>query len=171
MKMLYNINQIEHSIDKQVLWLERSLEPREPLLVIGLLNGAYKYTSDITVRIKNNPIVVDFMRVESYDGKEKKKMNITAYPKTKFTGIPILLLDDIYDSGETIEKVEEYLVDHLKPRVHFTMTAFYKQFNDHHPRFAPYRNLGLPIALEDFAVGYGMDNKEFDRNFAGVYSI
>lgn len=166
MKTLYTNRQIQDSIDEQVLWLNRNLEPREPLWVIGILNGAYQYVSDVVRRLENTQVVVDFLRADSYDGQEKKTLKMQMGPKCIFKGVPILLLDDIFDSGETIDKVEEYLMDSFNPRILFTMTAFHKR-----PGIAPYRNLGLPINAEEFVVGYGLDNKEFDRNFSSVYAL
>jgi len=166
MKTLYTNKQIQDSVDEQVLWLNRNLEPREPLWVIGILNGAYQYIHDVVRRLENTQVVVDFIRIDSYDGQQKKELKFEAKPKNILKGVPILLLDDIFDSGETISKAEEYLIDTFNPRVIFTMTAFNKR-----PGVAPYRNLGLPVNVEDFVVGYGLDNKEFDRNLSNLYAL
>ena len=79
------------------------------LLVISLLRGSFVFASDL-VREISIPVEVDFMTTESYGHDEVSSGNVEIVHdiRTKVEGKDILIVDDIIDSGYTMEKVIEF---------------------------------------------------------------
>ena len=82
---------------------------KTPVVMVGLLNGCFAFYSDL---VRSMPIDVecDFMRVKSYISKSKQgDVQITKDLETPIKGKHVYIVDDIYDTGNTIKAVTEYL--------------------------------------------------------------
>lgn len=126
---------------------------------ICVLNGAYMFFSDLTKEIKFN-INIDFLRVKSYIGQISGKLEITKDIETSILHRKVYLIDDIFDSGQTINKVTEHLEKYFPEEI-IPVVLFKKQF------VKTPKNLIFGIELQDesFLVGYGLDNsKGYQRN-------
>jgi hypoxanthine phosphoribosyltransferase len=175
MDLIIKHTQITKAIEGQASWLNKEVEPSEPIWLIGVLNGAFHYVSELS-RLINNPVMIDFMRTSSYKGKDRGKVVIDMYPKLSCKGMTIVLCDDVYDSGETIDLIKNYLRTAHNPKRIIVMTCFDK--GDHEViidgKLQPEDKLnhyGIKIDPKDFLVGFGMDYNEFNRNVVSVYSI
>ena len=127
---------------------------RRSVVFIGILNGAFMFFSDLVKKIKL-PIEIDFVRVKSYDGQNRKEIKFTKDLEVDIEGKHVYLVDDIIDSGHTMK----FLIDHFKERgaIHVTpIAAIYKE------------NLVIQDALcilrypqnSPWFVGYGMDHED-----------
>ena len=127
---------------------------KTPVVFVGILNGAFMFFSDLVKYIKF-PIEIDFVRVKSYDGQNRKEIKFTKDLETDINGKNVYLVDDIIDSGHTMK----FLIDHFKERGAINVTpiaAIYKE------------NLVIPEALcilkysqdSPWFVGYGMDHED-----------
>ena len=81
------------------------------LVFVGILNGAFMFFSDLVKKIKL-PMEIDFVRVKSYEGQNRKEIKFTKDLEVNIKGKHIYLVDDIIDSGHTIK----FLMDHFKKR-------------------------------------------------------
>ena len=84
---------------------------KRSVVFVGILNGAFMFFSDLVKKIKL-PIEIDFVRVKSYDGQNRKEIKFTKDLEVNIKGKHIYLVDDIIDSGHTIK----FLIDHFKKR-------------------------------------------------------
>ena len=80
--------------------------PDGELLVLGLLKGSFIFLSDL-VRTIERPIQVDFLVASSYgDGKVSSGTVRLLYdPETRLEGKHILLVEDIIDTGKTLQRL------------------------------------------------------------------
>src|SRR5512147_417369 len=80
--------------------------PDGELLVLGLLKGSFIFLSDL-VRTIERPIQVDFLVASSYgDGKVSTGTVRLLYdPETRLEGKHILLVEDIIDTGKTLQRL------------------------------------------------------------------
>ena len=127
-------------------------DDRTPVVMVGLLNGCFAFYSDL-VRAMPIDVECDFMRVKSYLSKNKQgDIQITKDLETPIKGKHVYIVDDIYDTGNTMAAVIEYLeVKHPKTKVPF-FNAF---------------TIG-----DEWLVGFGMDNdKGYCRNLPSIYSL
>ena len=81
------------------------------LVFVGILNGAFMFFSDLVKKIQL-PMEIDFVRVKSYEGQNRKEIKFTKDLEVNIKGKHIYLVDDIIDSGHTIK----FLMDHFKKR-------------------------------------------------------
>src|SRR6188474_3640756 len=80
--------------------------PDGELLVLGLLKGSFIFLSDL-VREIQRPLQVDFLVASSYgDGMVSSgTVNLVYDPETQLKGKDFLLVEDIVDSGRTLNRL------------------------------------------------------------------
>jgi hypoxanthine phosphoribosyltransferase len=84
----------------------------EPVVVVGVLKGAFMFTADLVRAIKA-PVVVDFIGCSSYSGtKSTGTVRITHDLSTEIAGKNVILVEDIIDTGRTLD----YLLRMLSQR-------------------------------------------------------
>ena len=102
------------SIETRVLELAKEIDNSyshmdEPLVVIGLLRGSFIFMSDIVKEMKT-PLVVDFMIASSYgNSMENTEVTIIKDIETHISGKDVLIIEDIIDTGITLNKIEKIL--------------------------------------------------------------
>ena len=84
----------------------------EELVVIGLLNGVYPFFADLTRAIELD-VDVNFMRVASYGGGQEStgEVKILFDVDKSIRGRHTLVIEDIVDTGLTLFKVRNLLLD------------------------------------------------------------
>jgi tRNA(Ile)-lysidine synthase len=139
----------------------------DPPLLVGVLKGAMTFMSDLC-RVIALPVDLDFMAVSSY-GSATRTSGVVRIVKdldAELTGRRVLVVEDIIDSGLTLNYLRKYLsargpaaldvcallVKEGQQRVHLDL-----------------RYVGFTIPSE-FVVGYGLDAGERYRNLVGVHS-
>ncbi len=82
-----------------------------PLLMIGILRGAFIFMADL-VRALDMPVTVDFVRISTYGSgtRSSGKPRIAQGVRSPIRGQHVLVVEDIVDSGITTS----FLVDYLK---------------------------------------------------------
>jgi len=127
---------------------------KRPVVFVGILNGAFMFFSDLVKKI-NLPIEIDFVRVKSYEGQNRKEIKLTKDLETNIKGKNVYLVDDIIDSGHTMK----FLMDKFLERGAIHVTPIATIFKE---------NLVIQDALcilrypqdSPWFVGYGMDNED-----------
>jgi hypoxanthine phosphoribosyltransferase len=135
------------------------------LLVLGLLKGSFIFMSDLVRRI-GRPHKVEFLVAASYGaGKTSSgRVRLLYDPKTVLEGRHVLLVEDIVDSGQTLNR----LVGLLEARGPLSLNIcalLHKHLADGlklEPRFVGFD------APPDFLVGYGLDHAENFRHLPFV---
>ena len=84
--------------------------PTGDLLVLGLLKGSFIFLSDL-VRCIDRPIQVDFLVAASYGSGTVSSGDVRLLydPETQLTGRHILLVEDIIDTGKTLNRLVKLL--------------------------------------------------------------
>lgn len=154
----------EAQIHERVVELGRTLATeyadKDPLLV-GILSGSLLFMADI-VRHMNIPLSIDFMAVSSYGNRTTSsgEVRILKDLSSAATGRHIVLVEDIVDSGLTLE----YLTELLRTR-HPASLEICTLLDKHEARTRPLQvnYVGFPCPNE-FVVGYGLDYRGHYRN-------
>ena len=147
--------------------LNREYEGKE-LFIIAILKGSLCLVSDL-VRHLNGPNDIEFIRCESYGmkGHLRGTLRIIGLEQLKLEGKHVLIVDDIFDSGNTIAGVLSRIQE-MKPASLKTLVLLSKRV----PRKMPYQPNYVLFEIEDrFVVGYGLDYKEHFRGLKGVYAL
>ena len=83
--------------------------PDGELLVLGLLKGSFIFLSDLVRKIER-PIQVDFLVASSYGNGKKspaETVRLLYDPETRLEGKHILLVEDIIDTGNTLQQADQ----------------------------------------------------------------
>jgi hypoxanthine phosphoribosyltransferase len=130
-------------------------------VLVGVLKGAYAFYADLARAIRI-PMMVDFLMVTSYGSRAKTsgKIKIVTELTEDIKGKDVLLVEDIVDSGLTVQ----YLVKTLakkKPRSIKVCTLLSKP--DRRTINVAIDYVGFKIPNK-YVVGYGLDYQQNYRN-------
>ena len=142
--------------------------PDGDLLVLGLLKGSFIFLSDLVRQIQR-PLHVDFLVASSYGDAmvSSGTVRLVYDPETELEGKHILLVEDIVDSGRTLQKLVGILRER-RPRSLEICALLHKHIATHLEH--PVRFVGFD-APEEFLVGYGLDHAEDFRHVPYVASL
>ena len=163
--ILITDGQIAARIRQMARQIERDFHGRE-LVVVALLNGTVVFLGDL-IRHLALPLRLDFIGVSSYGaGTESGELVFTKELRLDVRGRDVLLVDDILDTGKTVNRVMARLRA-LKPRRIKTCVLLDKPERRTEKAKADYVGFVIPNV---FVVGYGLDYAEKYRNlpFVGV---
>lgn len=162
-RVLVTHEQIEEMLDRLADQLNHDYEGKH-LIVVGILTGAFIFTSDLVRRLKM-PVTVDFMQVSSYVGEfSTGNLKIKKDMSYDIAGKDVLIVEDIVDTGRTLALLME-LLEKRKPASVKVCTAFDKPARRVNSFVPDYNGLTVP---DEFIVGYGLDLDGEYRNFDDV---
>ncbi len=138
-----------------------------PPVLICILKGAYMFLADLT-RCISVEHEVDFMAVSSYEGGTQSTgvVKIEKDLKTNITNRDVILVEDIIDTGLTINHLIE-LLETRGPRSVRVCSMLDKKAARLKDVPIDYRGFEIP---KEFVIGFGLDYDEKYRNlpFIGV---
>lgn len=161
----------EQTIRRRVQELGQQITAAYPsgdLLVLGLLKGSFIFLSDLVRRI-DRPLQVDFLVAASYGSGTVSSGDVQLLydPATKLEGRHILLVEDIVDTGKTINRLVE-LLRKRRPESLEICALLHKHLA---PRLALEPRLVGFDAPPAFLVGYGLDHAENFRHLPYIASL
>lgn len=142
--------------------------PDGDLLVLALLKGGFVFAADLVRQIAR-PVQLDFIVATSYGTGKVSSGNVRLLydPETNLEGKHVLLVEDIVDSGRTLQKLAE-LMQTRRPASLEICTLMHKHIAAHLQH--PVRFVGFE-APSEFLVGYGLDHAENFRHLPYVASL
>jgi tRNA(Ile)-lysidine synthase len=138
----------------------------EPPLLVAVLKGAMLFMSDLC-RAIHLPVDVDFMAVSSY-GSATKTSGVVRIVKdldSELQGRHVLVVEDIIDSGLTLNYLRRYLAAR-QPKSVEVCALLVKEGEQRVELDLKYVGFTIPAT---FVVGYGLDVAERYRNLSGVH--
>ncbi len=140
----------------------------ETPVFVGVLNGVIMFFSDF-LKYYPGKCEIAFLQVSSYVGTQStgiiyKKMDLTK----EVEGRHIVLMEDIVDTGNTLESLFEYFKNTQRPASLKVASLLMKPevFKD---RFKiDYVAKEIP---NKFVLGYGLDYDELGRNLPDLYQL
>ena len=150
------IAEIVHSIANQI----NNSGVKDPLF-IAVMNGAFLFAADVMRKITIPNAEISFIKLSSYSGTETTgEVNELIGIGDNISGRNIVILEDIIDTGITLEKImslleKENVADIKVATLLFKPDAYQKQIN------IDFIGKSIP---NDFVVGYGLDYDEIGRN-------
>lgn len=167
MKELITTEQIQFQtkiIGKQIVDKHRG--DKTPVVMVGLLNGCFAFYSDL-VRSMPMDVECDFMRVKSYINRKQGDIQITKDLETRIKGKHVYIIDDIYDTGNTMKAVIEYL--EVKHPSSISIVALITRETSPTPKQEFYKAFTIG---DEWLVGMGMDNEHgYQRNLNSIWAL
>ena len=162
-EILFSRQDIERKAAELAATITADYQGKNPIIV-GLLKGSVMFMADL-LKDLDMDLETDFMDVSSYFGAESSgTVTIVKDMSVSVHGRHIIFVEDIIDTGRTLEKV----VDLIKSRG-ATSVRIATMLDKKEARIAPidadYVGYSIPNA---FVVGYGLDYNEKYRNLPYV---
>ena len=161
----------EHEINVQTRIVAKQIAAehsgdKTPVIMVGLLNGCFAFYSDL-VRAMPIDVECDFMRVKSYTKRKQGDIQITKDLETPIKGKHVYIVDDIYDTGNTMAAVVEYL--EVKHPASISIVSLIKRKTSPKSPLPSYHAFTID---DEWVVGMGMDDeKGHNRNLPSIYSL
>ena len=131
-------------------------------IVVGVLKGVVVFYADMIRQIKV-PCQMDFMWISSYSGTNSTgKMLVRQDLSNDIKGRHVLILEDIFDTGNSLSYTYDYLMS--KEPASLKICTFLDKPERRNPNVtlkADYTGYTIP---NEFVVGYGLDYNEHYRN-------
>lgn len=164
-KILLSEQQIQTRIQELGEVLTKEYADKNPVIV-GVLKGVVVFYADM-IRHIQVPCQLDFMWISSYAGTDSTgKMLVRQDVSADIEGRHVLILEDIFDTGNSLE----FTVNHLKKQNPASIKICTLLDKPERRRAgvtlkADYVGFTIPNA---FVVGYGLDYNEKYRNLPYV---
>jgi hypoxanthine phosphoribosyltransferase len=137
------------------------------LVFIAVLNGAFMFASDLLKNV-SIPAEISFVKVSSYTGlTNSEEIKELIGLNTNIQGKHVILIEDIVDTGNTIDKLLVSL-EKENPLSVKVCTLLYKPEAFKGKNKPDYVGFSIPNA---FVVGYGLDYNELGRNLNAIYQL
>ena len=162
-KVLVTHAEIEEMLDRISAELNRDYKDK-PLVVVGILTGAFIFTADLVRRLEM-PVIIDFMQVSSYVGEYSTgELKIKKDMSCDIKDMDVLIVEDIIDTGRTLKLLKEQLLAR-GPKSLKICTAFDKPSRRVNDLVPDYNGITVP---DEFIVGYGLDLDGRYRDFDDI---
>lgn len=151
---------IKKRVEELALKITEDYTDRKPHM-IGILKGANVFHADL-IRAIHLPVTVDFIAVSSYGNSSKTtgEVRILKDPDESLAGRDVILVEDIVDTGLTLN----YLLEILRKREPSSLkVATLLSKPSRRQVDVPVDYIGFEIP-DRFVVGYGLDYAQRYRN-------
>ena len=154
-------------VEKMAGQMNGDLEEKNPLFIC-ILNGSFMFAAELFKRISVLQAEISFVKLASYHGDQTTgKVKQLIGLNEKIEGRTVIVLEDIVDSGITINNILEQLRK-MKPAEVKIATLLLKPDALRMEVQLDYVGLEIP---NDFIVGYGLDYDGHGRNLIDIYSV
>lgn len=152
---------VENRIKELAKQIEKDYAGEE-VYCVGLLKGSVVFLSDLVKEI-NTPVVIDFMSVSSYGSETISSGDVKILKDTDLDlrGKHVLIVEDIIDTGLTLEHVIRYFKESKGVKTLKTCTLLSKPERRKVNIDIDYVGFDVP---DKFVIGYGLDYDQKYRN-------
>jgi len=164
--LLYTPQQIEAALDRMAEAITAKLAATNPLILV-VMNGALIPAGQLLSRL-DFPLQHDYLHATRYRGETRGgTLNWIAHPSISLKGRVVLVIDDIFDEGLTLQAIIEACREQGAAEVYSAVLV-----DKLHDRKAPVEVDFIGLEVEDrYVFGYGMDYKEYLRNAPGIFAV
>ena len=165
--LIYSQEQIAVAVEKMASLLEAKIDNKNAILIC-VMNGGITLSADLSRKLACD-VRFDYLQVARYRDKTVGgSLHWLKEPQTSLEGQTVVLVDDIYDEGYTMEELVSYCEKHGASEV-ITAVLLYKQKTS--PQVGNRPDIyGLEVT-DRYVYGYGMDYKGHMRNLPAIYAI
>ncbi|MCE3296349.1 MAG: hpt [Crocinitomicaceae bacterium] len=159
-------DEIRQKVQELANQINKEYEGKE-LIFISILNGSFMFAADL-MKCITIPCEISFVKVSSYQGTNTSgRVDELIGLNTTIDHKHIIILEDIVDTGITMNKIFNYLSS-FEPASLKIASLLYKPDafeGKHKPDLVGF---SIPNA---FVIGYGLDYNEHGRNYDAIYKL
>ena len=158
--------EVNAAVDRLAAELKTKYQGKRPLF-IGVLNGSFFFASELLKRITIE-CEITFVKVASYHGTTSTgQVHQLIGLNERIHGRHVVVLEDIVDTGNTIEHLMGVLADHQPTSVSVAALLFKPAA---YKKDLPIEHVAMRIP-NDFVVGSGLDHDGLGRNLPGILRL
>lgn len=165
MNILFTSEQIQEKVKEIAISIDSKHTTNDDVVMICVLNGGFMFFSDLVQNMWTN-IEVDFIRAKSYNGQDQGVVHILKDIETNIEGKHVYVIDDFYDTGNTLDRILEHLST-LNPKSLQMVTLLIRDISP----LSEYPHISGFMIQDQWVVGYGMDNNSKERNLDYIYAL
>lgn len=156
--------QIENRVAELAAQINSDYQDRNPIL-LPILNGSFMFASDLMKQL-NLPCKISFVKISSYNGTASSGQlkTLIGHEESIFNQ-DILIVEDIVDTGLTLEKIMADLRDRGTKSVE-AISLLRKSVA--REKIVDVKYVGFDLD-DEFVLGYGMDYDGLGRNLVDLY--
>jgi bifunctional protein TilS/HprT len=164
-RVLFSHTQIQRRVKALAKGISRDYMGRK-LVLVGILKGVMCFMADLMQHI-TLPLNVDFMAISYYGTNNESAVKITKDLDISIAGLDVLMVEDIVDTGMTLNYVLNHLTSHnpASLRVCTLLDKRVRRLVD-----VPLDYIGFEIP-DEFLVGYGLDYHGEYRNLPFIGAL
>ncbi|GBU10647.1 hypoxanthine phosphoribosyltransferase [Erysipelotrichaceae bacterium] len=147
--------------------IEDTFSEEEEIILLCVLKGSLPFTAELLPNFKRPNVICEFIRASSYEGKtseSKGVIDISCNTLEIIEGKTIIILEDILDTGKTLEAIKGYLMAKGAKEVKVA-TLLDKPERRIVDIYADYVGFTIP---NHFVIGFGLDYDEKYRNLKDI---
>jgi hypoxanthine phosphoribosyltransferase len=165
-KQYISRQEISEAVKKVSQQIDTDLKDDFPVFLV-VLNGAFVFAADLLREI-SIPCDISFIKLASYQGLVSSgEVNELIGLSEDVTGRTVVIVEDIVDTGETIDKIIKELAKRKVEKIKIA-TALFKPKAYTKGYKVDYSALQIE---NDFVVGYGMDYNGKGRNLKDLFVL
>ncbi len=157
-RAMFTVEQVQQRVQELGEQITKEYQGQE-IVLVGVLRGVVCFMADLMRRI-DLPLAIDFMGISHYGADGGEEVSVTKDVEISVEGRPVILVEDIVDTGMTLQ----FLLRHLwakRPSSVAICTLLDKRVRRMNE--VPLQYVGFEIP-DEFVVGYGLDYQGLYRN-------
>jgi len=161
MRVLLDETELNDGVHRLADEIDQYYDSRHPLTVIAVMTGSLVLFADLIRRL-SMPQRVGVVQASSYrGGTVSGELHVDSQMMIDVTGKDVLLVDDIFDTGRTLDRLKKMLLEDCGASSIKTAVLLHKQ-RAHSVELRPdFVAFEIP---DEFVVGYGLDYLDMYRN-------
>jgi len=168
-ELIFSAQQIDKALNQLAGEINAQFsETDQPVIVLPVMNGGLILGGHLISRLEF-PLIIDYLHATRYrDSTSGKDLQWKVKPQQSLKGRTLLIIDDIFDEGFTLQAILEYCKEQEVANV-YSVVLIEKQ----HPREKANIKCDFTgLQVEDkYVFGFGMDYKSYHRNLNAIYAV
>ncbi|HVV68366.1 MAG TPA: hypoxanthine-guanine phosphoribosyltransferase [Gammaproteobacteria bacterium] len=165
---LHTRTAVEAALDNMAAEMNQRLAATNPIFVCILVGGIIPL-GNLLPRL-DFPLEVDYAHATRYQGKTRgSDLKWQAKPQKDLKGRTVIVVDDILDTGLTLQAVIDYCWQQGAQNVYSAVLVDKSEAREP-GGLATADFVGLKVE-NLYVFGYGLDYKEYLRNARGIYAV
>lgn len=166
-QLMFNDQQVEQAISDLADRVAEEIKESFPL-VLCVMNGGLFMTGQL-MRFWNFPLTIDYVHATRHRlATLGRDVLWKAYPQNSLKDRHIIIVDDIFDQGYTLEEVKSYCLKQGAKKC----TSVFLIRKHHQRKKADIEADFVALECDDvYVYGSGMDLQSHFRNLSGIHSI
>lgn len=164
--LLFSLEEIDHALNQLAQTLTEHYADSNPLFLC-VMNGSVITTGNLLPKLCF-PLELDYIHVTRYGDKLiGGELDWLHQPATVLKGRTVILIEDIFDEGVTVNALRKYCIEQEVTSV--SCLTLIEKLHDNKLAEQP-EFIGLTVPNR-YVFGFGMDYQGYWRNAPGIYAV